>query len=140
MLRVNKKAEYGIIALLHLAAEPDRVASVREIAETCNVPETLLSKIMQRLKMFGFVAASHGNQGGYRLAKDLSQISLLDVTKALVGPVQVAECLEPGNHQCPAQSHCAIMTPMNLLNQKIIQLFESTSLETLAATTRKVAL
>lgn len=138
MLRVNKKAEYGIIALLYLAAEPARVASVREIAESCKVPETLLSKIMQRMKSAGFVAASHGNQGGYRLARGLAQITLLDITTVLVGPVQVAECLEPGNHECPAQRVCTIMTPMTLLNQKIIHLFESTSLDTLA--TRKVAL
>jgi Rrf2 family protein len=137
-MRVNKKMEYGIIALLYLAAEPDRVASVREIASTCSVPETLLSKIMQRMKNAGFVAASHGNQGGYRLARDLSQVSLLDITRVLVGPVQVAECLD-GNHQCPVQASCTIITPMNVLNQKIIKLFESTSIETLASA-KKVAL
>ena len=137
MLRVNKKMEYGIIALLYLSAEPGRVASVREMAGTCNVPETLLSKIMQRMKTAGFVAATHGNQGGYRLAKDLSEITLLDINTALVGPVQVTECMKPGNHECPVHS-CSIVTPMNLLNQKIIRLFESTSLESLAS--RKVAL
>ena len=138
MLRVNKKMEYGIIALLYLASEPCKVASVREIATSCNIPETLLSKIMQTMKNASFVTASHGNQGGYRLTRELSQINLLDVTQVLVGPVQVAECLEPGNHHCPVQSACTIATPMSLLNQKIIKLFESTSLETLAS--RKVAL
>ncbi len=132
MLRVNKKMEYGIIALLYLASEPERVASVREMAGTCNIPETLLSKIMQRLKISGFVAATHGNQGGYRLSRNLSQISLLDITTTLVGPVEVAECLKPGNHQCPAHSACTIVAPMTLLNQKIIKLFESTSIEALA--------
>ncbi|MBY0370514.1 Rrf2 family transcriptional regulator [bacterium] len=50
MLRVNKKMEYGIIALLYLDGKTDKVASVREIAGACRVPETLLSKIMQNLK------------------------------------------------------------------------------------------
>ena len=138
MLRVNKKLEYGIIALLHLAAKPEKVASVREIAETCHIPETLLSKIMQAMKNQGIVSAVYGNHGGYRLSRDLAQITLLDINQILVGPVQVAECLEPGNQQCPAKSSCTIVSPMTVLNQKIINLFESTSVEALAS--RKVAL
>lgn len=135
MLRMNKKMEYGILALLHLASEPEKTASVREIASSCNIPETLLSKIMQTMKTVGFVAATQGNQGGYRLAKGLSEISLLDVTTVLVGPVQMTECLEPGNHECPVKNGCAIMSPMHALNQKIIHLFQETSLQTLARKT-----
>lgn len=137
MLRVNKKTEYGILALLHLAARPDQVASVREIARSCRIPETLLSKIMQSMKTHGLVSAVYGNHGGYRLAKELSRISLLDINEVLVGPVRVAECLEADNHECPAQATCAIMSPMNALNDKLVQLFQSTSLESLA--TRKIA-
>lgn len=138
MFRVNKKLEYGIIALLYLASREDRAASVREMAEACHLPETLLSKIMQTMKAKGFVAAIHGNQGGYRLNQNLADISLLGLNHALVGPLQVAECLEPGNRQCPVGNRCAIASPMQLLNQRIIQLFETTSVESLAA--RKVAL
>ncbi len=132
MLRVNKKIEYGVIALLHLAAKPDKVASVREIAAQCRVPETLLSKIMQSMKAVGLVSSTHGNQGGYRLNRDLSNISLLDINQCLVGPVQVAECLEPGNASCPVKENCSIVTPMQVLNQKIIHLFQDTSLEALS--------
>ena len=138
MLRVNKKIEYAVLALLYLASHPEKVASVREIARECKVPETLLSKIMQAMKGCGFVSSVYGNHGGYRLNRTLDQISLLDINQALVGPVQVAECLEPGNKTCPAAANCSIVTPMNVLNQKLIQLFQTTSLETLAP--RKVAL
>lgn len=138
MLRVNKKLEYGIIALLYLASRDERSASVREMAEACHLPETLLSKIMQSMKGAGYVAAHHGNQGGYRLSRELSEINLLGLTQTLVGPVMVAECLEPGNAECPVGANCSIMSPMNALNQRIVKLFEGTSLESLA--TRKVAL
>lgn len=133
MLRVNKKIEYGVIALLYLAGQTDKTASVREMAATCHVPETLLSKIMQSMKNEGFVSAVYGNQGGYRLNKSLAEINLLDLTRVLDGPIQVAECLEPGNGTCPVVDHCLIVSPMNTLNQKIIQLFKTTSLEALSA-------
>lgn len=132
MLRVNKKMEYGIIALLYLDAKEDKVASVREISAACGVPETLLSKIMQRLKNQNLVSAVYGNHGGYRLSQSLEKISLLDLTQSVVGPVHVASCLEPGNTDCPAHAQCTIVTPMAVLNNKIVDLFQSTSLETLA--------
>jgi Rrf2 family protein len=137
MLRVNKKVEYGIIALLYLDGKQDKVASVREMATSCKVPETLLSKIMQSMKGVGFVHAVHGNQGGYRLEKNLSDISLLDLTEVLSGPVQVAECLGPED-SCQLKETCTIISPMNVLNQKIIQMFQQTSLESLSG--RKIAL
>ena len=132
MLRVNKKIEYGIIALVYLVQKEDRVASVREISASCGISETLLSKIMQAMKNVGFVSVIYGNQGGYRLHRALSEINLLDLTQALTGPVQMTECIEPGNHDCPVKAACTISLPMHILNQKVIKLFEQTSLETLA--------
>ena len=133
MLRVNKKLEYGIIALLYLSEEKDRVASVREIAQSSRVPEALLSKVMQAMKNQGFVSASHGNHGGYKLNRPLSDISLLDLMNVLVGPVQVTECMDPGNQECPVRTACNIVTPMTRINEKIIRLFHDTSVESLAA-------
>ncbi len=137
MLRMNKKLEYGIIALLYLSEREDETASVREIATHSAVPETLLSKVMQGLKNAGLVSAVYGNQGGYKLCRPLAEINLLDLSKSLVGPIYVAECLEHGNQECPARVNCTIVSPMSLLNQKVIHLFQTTSLESLA--TRKVA-
>lgn len=139
MLRVNKKMEYGIIALLYLDRKADKVASVREISEACGVPVTLLSKIMQSLKAHDWVSAVYGNHGGYRLNQNLNSISLLDLNRTLVGPVAVTACLEnTGKHDCPAHGHCSILEPMSILNQKLVDLFQSTSIATLA--NRKVAL
>ncbi len=129
--------EYGILALLYLAEQQDKVASVREMAATCHIPETLLSKIMQTMKNRGYVSAVYGNQGGYRLSRDLGEINLLELTQILVGPVRVVECLEDGNEACPCRTTCTIVSPMHVLNQKIKELFQATSLETLA--NRKVA-
>jgi Rrf2 family transcriptional regulator, nitric oxide-sensitive transcriptional repressor len=131
MLRINKKMEYGMMALLYLNAKPDRVASVREIAEAHGIPEQLLSKVMQSLKGNQLVTSVYGNHGGYRLSRDLALISLFDLSRSVVGPVQLAACLEPGKQACPAMAGCTIMTPMSYLNKMIVQLFQETSLATL---------
>lgn len=132
MLRINKKMEYGMMALLYLHTKQDKVASVREIAEQHGIPEQLLSKVMQSLKTNMLVSSVYGNHGGYRLNRDLGQISLFDLSRSVVGPVQIAACLEPGKHACPVSAGCTILTPMTQLNQMIVQLFQDTTLKSLA--------
>ncbi|NBV50579.1 Rrf2 family transcriptional regulator [bacterium] len=132
MIRVNKKVEYGVLALLYLNEQESKSASVREMAANCAVPEALLSKVMQSIKNVGYVSAVYGNQGGYKLAKSIAEINLLDLTQTLDGPIQVAECLDPDNGDCPARLSCKIIDPMHVLNQKIIELFQATSVQQLA--------
>jgi Rrf2 family protein len=132
MLRVTKKIEYGIIAILYLAQQENQSASVREMASTCGIPETLLSKIMQSMKAQGLVQPMYGNQGGYKLVRHLNEINLLEITQMLQGPIQVTECVGDSENSCPVKESCTIISPMNILNQKIVNLFQSTSLEALA--------
>lgn len=132
MLRVNKKIEYGVIALLYLAQQDEQTASVREMAATCKIPETLLSKIMQTMKSKGLVQPMYGNQGGYKLNRQLQDINLLEITQILQGPIQFTECVGTESNSCPVKASCTIISPMNVLNQKIVKLFQSTSLEALA--------
>lgn len=137
MLRINKKLEYGIIALLYLSGKQDRTASVREMATQSRIPEALLSKVMQAFKSEEIVSAVYGNQGGYRLSRELGDINLLQLLEVLEGPIRVAECLEAGNDTCRCRAACTIVTPMETLNQRIIELFQTTSIEALVS--KKVA-
>lgn len=130
MLRMNKKMEYGMMALLYLDTKSDKTASVREIAELHSIPEQLLSKVMQSLKTNQMVSAVYGNQGGYHLNRNLGEITLLELSQTVVGPVQVAACLD-GKQDCPAHSGCTIVSPMMHLNQMVVRLFQQTTLASL---------
>jgi len=83
MLKINKKLQYGLEALLFLSASGGKAVSTREMAEKCQVPEAMLSKILQSLKARGLVQAIHGNRGGYRLLKPLEEVSLSELNAAV---------------------------------------------------------
>ena len=76
MLKLTKKADYGLIALKHLAVNSPGSASAKEIADTYGVPLPLLSKILQKLAKAGFLRSEHGTNGGYKLARDPRDIGL----------------------------------------------------------------
>src|SRR5439155_1302369 len=88
MFKLSKKADYGLIAVKHLALHRrDHACSASEIAEEYGISATLMAKVLQKLAHKSIVAAKHGSSGGYQLSKDPSQITALDVISAIDGPV-----------------------------------------------------
>jgi len=76
MLRLSKKADYGLMAMKHLAEHADRGAcSAKDVADSYRIPQELLAKILQRLVKAGLLKSQHGTHGGYVLARDAKGIS-----------------------------------------------------------------
>ena len=74
--------EYGMRAVLYLA-EKGSICSSREVAEEMSIPRDYLIQLAQLLRNAGIIHARPGKNGGYTLAKDASNISMLDVFNAL---------------------------------------------------------
>ena len=66
MFKLSKKADYGLIAVKHLATHRNAHAcSANEISEEYGISTTLMAKVLQKLARQGLVAAKHGSSGGY---------------------------------------------------------------------------
>ena len=74
--------EYGMRAVLYLA-EKGSICSSREVADEMSIPRDYLIQLAQLLRNSGIVHARPGKNGGYSLAKDASEISMLDIFNAL---------------------------------------------------------
>ena len=62
MFKLSKKADYGLIAMKHLANHRQQHAcSANEIAEEYGISATLMAKVLQKLAKNGLVAAKHGS-------------------------------------------------------------------------------
>ena len=67
-LRISKKGEYGLAALIYIASKPVGRRSFRdEIARHCGIPKNYLARILCRLKEAGILGAVRGANGGYFL-------------------------------------------------------------------------
>ena len=78
---VSAKTEYACIAVLelsarHAAGEPVRI---REISAAHGIPSRFLVQILLQLKSAGLVQSVRGAAGGYNLAREPEEITLLDV-------------------------------------------------------------
>src|SRR5258708_37688063 len=76
MFKLSKKADYGLIAVKHLAMHRQQHAcSASEIAEEYGISATLMAKVLQKLAHRFLVVAKHGSSGGDQLAQDPAHIS-----------------------------------------------------------------
>src|SRR5438445_10931548 len=105
MFKLSKKADYGLIAVKHLALHRSEMhaCSANEVAEEYGISTTLMAKVLQKLARNGLVGAKHGSTGGYQLAKDPDRISALEVIPALADPVLINSCVASHGH-CDAAS------------------------------------
>src|SRR5204863_7764715 len=132
MFKLSKKADYGLIAVKHLAMHRQQHAcSANEIAEEYGISATLMAKVLQKLAHHLLVAAKQGSSGGYQLAKDPTQISALDVISAIDGPVPITSCVT--NHgNCDATERCSVKEPSRAVNESILEVLREVSIAQLS--------
>lgn len=129
MLKLTKKADYGLISLKHLAGlAPVRVSSsAKEIAETYRIPLPLLSKVLQKLARAGFLTSVQGTNGGYLLARDPKRITVLEVVRSIDGPIILTSCFT-ADHECDQSSSCTVREPLRRVHESILRLLDSISI------------
>ncbi len=131
MLKLTKKADYGLIALKDLTVRHPQSASAKDIADRYGVPLPLLSKILQKLARTGFLKSVQGTNGGYRLARDPAEISAFEIIRAIDGPIFLTACFtEHGG--CEHSVKCNVRDPLRRVHEGIVQLLSSIKLTDIA--------
>src|SRR5260370_35421186 len=88
MFKLSKKADYGLIAVKHLAMHRQQHAcSANEIAEEYGISATLMAKGLQKLAHRFLVVAKHGSSGGFKLAQGPPPIRAPGGTAPVSGPL-----------------------------------------------------
>lgn len=128
MLKLTKKADYGLIALRHLAVQPaGATASAKEIAAAYRIPVPMLSKILQSLAKQGFLTSEQGTNGGYRLARDPRDISALEVIRSIDGPIILTACFTD-HGECDHSMRCTVREPLRKVHEGILRLLSGISI------------
>ena len=125
MLKLTKKADYGLIALRHLATgAPQRSASAKDIADSYRIPLPLLSKVLQKLVHTGLLVSEQGTHGGYRLSRAPQEISALEVIRAIDGPIILTQCFTE-HAECDPSDRCPVREPLRKVHGGILRVLSS---------------
>ncbi|MCG8510794.1 MAG: Rrf2 family transcriptional regulator [Rhodospirillales bacterium] len=137
MLSLTRKSDYALVALAYLGKnrqEQRTPVSARHIAELFGLPLPLLMNILKELSQAKLLESTRGVRGGYALAIDPKDVSLLEIVTAIEGPLQFAQCAEglPVVGQgCTLSEGCPIRGPVRKLHERIARFLEETTLQDL---------
>ena len=87
LVKITASVEYGMQALVEIAAEDGEPISAHVIADKQDIPLKFLESILRKLTRSGFLTSARGPQGGYRLAIPADQVTVADIIRAIEGPL-----------------------------------------------------
>ena len=127
MLRVSRLTDYATVVMTCIAAHPTTVLSTGQIAEQTRLELPTVSKLLKALSHASLVESFRGVNGGYRLARPASEISLADIVEALEGPIGMTEC-STAEGQCDRESACGVRGSWQKVNSVLDSALRAVSL------------
>lgn len=122
MLKVNRKVEYGLVALKHMFSKPiGQLTSVREICDHFGTPFDPVAHVMRILNAEGLVKSEQGAHGGYRLQDNVLSVTFGDFIEMIEGhPLAFTDCLrDEEDCRCTMMDRCNIVAPMHQLHDRL---------------------
>ncbi len=136
-MQITRAAEYAIRGLLDLCSQPEgTVCLLSDVSARQDIPASFLSKIFQNLAKAGMVSSFRGSGGGFVLAKDPHQITLLDVLEAIEGRLALNVCINDGM-PCENKPTCPVHSVWREAQDQVIHILAKHSFAELAEANRK---
>jgi len=127
MNRLNRKVEYALMALKVMAGKRQgELTSAKEVVEATGCPFDATARVMQQMVQMGILRSEQGAHGGYVLVRDLTKVSLFDLSEIILGKMAVAKCLH-GEGECELVNSCNIMSPVTTLNRRLAEFYQNLS-------------
>jgi len=106
-LELSRRGDYAVRAMLTLARPGTTQLTSTSLVEATAIPTSFLPQVMGDLVRAGLVDNRRGRHGGYRLARDPADISLLAVVEAVEGDGRRRTCVMRGG-PCRRDGACDV--------------------------------
>jgi Rrf2 family iron-sulfur cluster assembly transcriptional regulator len=131
-LQLTRGGEYAVRAMTYLARFPEgHVASLHDIGQAQDIPQSFLAKILQSLVRSGLAVSQRGARGGFALARPAADITMREVIEAVDGPIALNQCvLWP--EDCARSGDCQVHVAWMRAQSQLMDVLDSVTLSSLA--------
>jgi Rrf2 family protein len=127
----SKACELGLQAVLFLSIKKEKkIYNAAEVSHELKVPKEFVSKVLQILTNSGIVGSKKGKSGGFYLAKNPSQIKLIDIVEAIDGLEVFKNCVL-GFPGCSVEKPCPVHEKWGKLREEAYNILSAETLEQL---------
>jgi Rrf2 family nitric oxide-sensitive transcriptional repressor len=107
-MKLTAFTDYSLRVLIYLAAQPQRRATIAEVAVAFEVSENHLTKVVHFLGKSGWLANVRGKGGGLELAMPPELIGVGKVVRQTEGAAKPAECFGDDAAHCSIVAVCGL--------------------------------
>ena len=118
-MQLTKQTDISLRVLMHLAVFPDRLSTVREIATDYRVSQNHLVKVVHRLAGLGYIDSVKGRNGGIKLAKPDTEITVGQVIRDMEMTLEVIDCTN-----CPLTIGCLLKRALNEATTAFVEVLD----------------
>ncbi len=116
-MHITRYTDYSLRVLMYLAAHNDRLATIRDIAESYDISKNHLMKIVQQLSAKGYIEATRGKNGGIKLAQAPKHINIGKLVRDIEQGSPLVECF--------GRDNVCVITPACQLKRVLAEALES---------------
>lgn len=136
-MKISTKGRYGVRILLDLALhEGNAPRLIRDISESQQISEKYISRLIIALRRANMVRSIRGAKGGFRLARNPAELTLLDIVEVMEGPVAIVDCVR-FPEKCSRNDQCATREVWDALNSEIREAMRKVTLSDIIENYRK---
>ena len=129
-MQLNNTTQYAIRILNYIANNDKQLTSAKELSQTLIIPYKFLTKIMTILVKSELIVSIRGREGGYKLSKPATSITMIDILNHFNEFVDYEQCIL-GIGTCDYKGKCALHDQWAKPKGMILKMFEETTLDDL---------
>jgi FeS assembly SUF system regulator len=140
MVKLGKLTDYGLVLMSFIArSQGVTLHSASDLAQESHLPVSTVRKLLKELLNSGLLMSHRGTRGGYILAREPHEISILDIISALEGPLTLTDCSSDTAGLCKLETSCPISKNQRIINQAVRQALGTITLSDLLQPLQLVA-
>ena len=122
-MKLKSYTDFALRVLMHLAARPDRLSSIAEIARTYRISHNHLMKVVHDLRKEGYLSAVRGRSGGILLARPAESISVGEIVRHTEGSFDLVDC-----GSCVIAPACALTAALHEARRAFMEVLDGYTL------------
>lgn len=134
-MRLTDYTDYTLRVLIYCASNPDRLVTIKEIAEAYSISRSHLTKIVHELGKQGLLETIRGRGGGLRLLRPPAAISVGDIVRQSEPDFTLTECFDRRSNECRLTPHCTLRGALKRALEAYFSVLDGVTLDDISSRT-----
>lgn len=133
---LSKKVKYALKAIVYIAKQNnDNWLLISDIADKEQIPKKFLEQILLEMRKSTLLHSRRGKDGGYKLAKKASEITMGQIIRIIDGPLAQIPCVSKLYYQkceeCIDEQTCTTRRVMQKVRDASADILDNTTIQDL---------